>query len=900
MDDYNLYLAARRSGGMPLRSYKDPKKVRTPSCAGLCEWTEDENTKNKNQREIGYRRRVSPKYISQDHLYNMEAADKDELAAQLAKMKKQLRLKQRQLKKYNKALEAKKHVQETIRRQNTQLSSHGAVLNGDLTETRDEREGRSNDSRIVTFSEKEPEVIYMSPSDQNANNLKGKKKCKREVSQPSLQQEVPEIIDLVEEKFARDESPPVSPFTENDTSHLRTTSGNKAEDSLSRTELITSRVQGIMLDQDREDSTHNGQNIVQVNSKPNVTDELKDMDDYSFSNLEEFFDNSKEGGTHSILHEGPVMAQTDINTCQKITCTESNLGAHEDTDTLLKHQVISKCPNFKAMVESQDLFATPQNDCSSVKENIDIKRRCKPNAKHAIRRLTPESWQGKSDHSTVVSDKKTGHFLENDTASVKINETKTAESDPEFVVDRMDTTIESEFNSVSVTGKTDGMDVTVGNPVCEEKKVGEPSNITEMFETSCDDEEFEEEMMVAAISAEEGVMNVDEKHSETKPGCDNVKISGMSPAEPKGEFEDTVILMGEDTELLDIERKEDLLPESQEYTRDYKVPPGNGKINYQTLRAKQEFGKILTTSVVAIKERGKEIACVLLVHEFGLMQWKMSDKEGNADDFRNVSGHEWMLVDEVDYTVGSVSEMRNIAAVGFPSEDEARYLVILEKFLEKEVVMIYVQLTPSRTMETAVVPVQCTMYEKLLCCSLGEWSIIMYWRPEEAGKDGSLIITDFDLAYSKRSKKWLLQCESNVVDPHWDESLVSLVPLNGTGSEGIILCTTSTEMYVYDALQDVIITQIPWHMSAVCWAVSVKEYLFITSITTEEAQISAVNPINGECETFCSFSIDEIAGRLKSCEVEEAREVRLSGAYYLHGLVLTYSNGTVARIPLTA
>ncbi|XP_047502333.1 uncharacterized protein LOC125047857 [Penaeus chinensis] len=835
----------------------------------------------------------------------MEATDKDELAAQLAKMKKQLRHKERQLKKYNKALEAKKHVQETIRRQNTQLSSHGAVLNGDLTETRDEREGRSNDSRIVTFSEKEPEVIYMSPSDQNAKNLKGKKKGKREVSQLSLQQDVPEMIDLVEEKIARDESPPVSSFTENDTSHLRTKSGNNAKDSLSRTEIIPSRVQGIMLDQNREDSTHNGQNSIQVKSKPNITDELRDVDDYSFSNLEEFFDNSKEGGTHSIPHEGPVMVQTDINTCQKITCTESNLGAHEDTDTLLKHQVISKCPNFKAMVESQDLFATPQNDSSFMKENIDIKRRCKPNAKHAMRRLTPENWQGKSDHSCVVSDKKTGHFLKNDTASVKINETKTAESDPEFVVDRKDTTTESEFNSVSVSRKTDGMDVTVGNPVCEEKKVGEPSNITEMFETSCDDEEFEEEMMVAALSAEEGVMNVDEKHSETEPGCDNVKICGMSPAEPKGKFEDTDILMDEHTELLDIERKEDLLPESQEYTRDYKVPPGNGKINYQTLSSRQEFGKILTTSVAAIKERGKEIACVLLVHEFGLMQWKMSDKEGNADDLsqnfgQNVSGHEWMLMDEVDYSVGSVSEMRNIVAVGFPSEDGARYLVILEKFLEKEVVMIYVQLTPSRTMETTVVPVQCTMYEKLLCCSLGEWSIIMYWRPEEASKDGSLMITDFDLAYSRRSKKWLLQCESNVVDPHWDESLVGLVPLNGTGSEGIILCTTPTEMYVYDALQDVIITQIPWHMSVVCWAVSVKEYLFITSITAGEVQISAVNPINGESETFCSFSIDEIAGRLKSCKVEEAREVRLSGAYYLQGLVLVYSNGTVARIPLTA
>ncbi|ROT73345.1 hypothetical protein C7M84_008220 [Penaeus vannamei] len=412
-------------------------------------------------------------------------------------------------------------------------------------------------------------------------------------------------------------------------------------------------------------------------------------------------------------------------------------------------------------------------------------------------------------------------------------------------------------------------------------------------------------MMVAAMSAEETVMNANEKYSGSKPGYDSAKSRDISPVELKVEFEDTVRFVGEGAELLHTERKDDLLPESQEYARDFRGPPGDGKINYQTLSSREKFGKILTTSVAATKERGKEIVRVLLVHEFGFTHWRMSDKEGDADDLnqnfdQNVSWHEWSLIDEVDYSVGSVSEMRNIAAVGFPSDDEARYLVILEKFLEKEVVMIYVQLTPSRTVETTVVPVQCAMYEKLLCCSLGEWSIILHWRPEEASRDGSLMITDFDLAYSKRSKKWLLQCQSNVVDPQWDESLVSLVPLNGVGSEGIVLCTTSTVMYVYDALQDVIITQIPWHVSVVCWAVSIKEYLFITSITAEEAQISAVNPISGEKEIFCSCSIDEIASRIKSSEVGKAREARLSGTYYLQGLVLAYSNGTVARIPLTA
>lgn len=40
-------------------------------------------------------------------------------------MKKQLRKKERQLRKYNKALEVKKYVQETIKRQNIQLSSQG-------------------------------------------------------------------------------------------------------------------------------------------------------------------------------------------------------------------------------------------------------------------------------------------------------------------------------------------------------------------------------------------------------------------------------------------------------------------------------------------------------------------------------------------------------------------------------------------------------------------------------------------------------------------------------------------------------------------------------------------------------------------------------------------------------
>lgn len=58
----------------------------------------------------------------------------------------------------------------------------------------------------------------------------------------------------------------------------------------------------------------------------------------------------------------------------------------------------------------------------------------------------------------------------------------------------------------------------------------------------------------------------------------------------------------------------------------------------------------------------------------------------------------------------------------------------------------------------------------------------MYWRPEVASKEGSLMVTDFDVTYSKRSKKWLLQSHSDVAYPQWDDSLVSLVPVNGPGN----------------------------------------------------------------------------------------------------------------------
>ncbi|XP_042884851.1 uncharacterized protein LOC122261351 isoform X2 [Penaeus japonicus] len=856
----------------------------------------------------------------------MEKTDKDELAAQLAKMKKQLRKKERQLRKYNKALEVKKYVQETIKRQNIQLSSQDAVPNGDLVEAREEREGRSNDSRIVTFSEKEPEVIYMSPSDQNAKKIKGKKKAKRDVLNLDIQEEEEKQMDLTEEKVGRNVSPLVSSPTENSggtlsVNHLSATSGDEVKDLVNRREIITSREEGIMIDCNGEDSSYDSQNSADVKNIPDVNDQLKDMNDYLTSDLTEAFEEEeaklcpviKEKGqdsslvdsalkdssaTPSIPNKVPIMDQSDIKPCPTTTCT-SDLNAHGNTDTLLKQSAVPKCPTFKGVAESQDLFETPQNNISSLQDNIDIKRRCKPIAKHALRRLTPESWEGKSGPSIGVSDKKIGKCLENDSVSVKINKSRTVESDSKFVMDTYNVTTERKFNSASVSEKqTKEMDLPEGRHIHKnEEKVCENRSLVEMFESSLENEELEEEMMVAAISAEEGVMNGAEKYSETEPDCGYKKSPEISMTETK-EYEDTVNFADEDNKFFENISTDVPQPALSTCATGSRVPPSDEKVIYQTLVSREKFGKILTSSVMVVKGKDREAARVLLVHEFGFTQWETSDKEGNADDLtqnihQNTSSHKWSLTDEIDYHVGYVPEMRNIAVIGLPSEDEARYLMILEKFLERELVMIYVQLTSNRTIETAVVPVQCKMYKKMLCCSLGEWSVIMYWRPEVASKEGSLMVTDFDVTYSKRSKKWLLQSHSDIAYPQWDDSLVSLVPVNGPGSEGIVLCTTSTEMYVYDALQDMILMQIPWHMSVICWAVSIKEYLFITSITAEEAQVSVVNPVNGESETFCSCPV-----KLKSDEVEEPSKLKLTGACYLQELVLAYSNGTVACIPL--
>lgn len=47
--------------------------------------------------------------------------------------------------------------------------------------------------------------------------------------------------------------------------------------------------------------------------------------------------------------------------------------------------------------------------------------------------------------------------------------------------------------------------------------------------------------------------------------------------------------------------------------------------------------------------------------------------------------------------------------------------------------------------------------------------------------DGCFVVTDLDVTYSRRSKRWELQCHSSLRSPIWDEPLGSLVALHQPG-----------------------------------------------------------------------------------------------------------------------
>nr|XP_053631405.1 uncharacterized protein LOC128687766 isoform X2 [Cherax quadricarinatus] len=243
-----------------------------------------------------------------------------------------------------------------------------------------------------------------------------------------------------------------------------------------------------------------------------------------------------------------------------------------------------------------------------------------------------------------------------------------------------------------------------------------------------------------------------------------------------------------------------------------------------------EQGRILTTSLVTAPDKDGDKKIILTVQEHGLTLWNVdikgkyraredclqADLHSSVDEDLNTSSVDlqeevWTAFSEVSHQVGRAADISNA-------------------------------------------------YKNLTACALGEWSVAMYWTSGDAPTYGCFLVLDLDVTYSRRNKQWALKCHSSPRSLILDEPLDCLIALNQTDPKDVVLYTAGNNLYIYDAVEDIIIQKIHWQATPPSWAIAVEELVFLISmdISVGKIYLTAVNPINGLQETFIETFLDSL------------------------------------------
>ncbi|XP_042211158.1 uncharacterized protein LOC121858663 isoform X2 [Homarus americanus] len=296
---------------------------------------------------------------------------------------------------------------------------------------------------------------------------------------------------------------------------------------------------------------------------------------------------------------------------------------------------------------------------------------------------------------------------------------------------------------------------------------------------------------------------------------------------------------------------------------------GEGNTRFHNLSANEKHGKVLTSSLITL--RGGSEQCILIVQEFGFSLWNRVRQDrvklnhhivdkGSINGKQSSKGEglreeKWETVDDASHHIGRASDVRDIVAVGLPSDEEARYLVAVTKLTEKDVWILYVQFSHKekwQVIENRLDLSLCNTYKNLGICALSEWSVAIAWSSMEPSTAGCFVVMDIDVTYSRRSKQWELKCHSSTRSPFWEEPVDSLIALHQPDPKGVVLCSSRNSLYVYDAMEDIIIEKVHLQAAGLSWAVAVEDLVFLIGmdIITSQLYVLVLNPINGLFETF--------------------------------------------------
>ncbi|XP_071538711.1 uncharacterized protein [Panulirus ornatus] len=343
-------------------------------------------------------------------------------------------------------------------------------------------------------------------------------------------------------------------------------------------------------------------------------------------------------------------------------------------------------------------------------------------------------------------------------------------------------------------------------------------------------------------------------------------------------------------------------------------------ITFHSLVDGEKHGKILTTSLVSLFHADEEILYILVVKECGFTLWDTIKRKGDTDKTEcsmnekqytakgSLKNDIWRTVGEISHHVGRTSDIRDIVAVGLPSDEEVRYLVAFSTTVEADVQIFYVQFSVEDkwlVIKSRLGLSLCNTFKNLAACAVGEWSVAICWTPMEPFTNGYFIITDIDVTYSRRGKRWELQCHSSFRSLVCEEPLGCLIALHQPDPVGIVLYTSNNKLYMYDAVEDIILHQFHWQVAAPSWAVINEDLVFFLSVDTSgQTCLSALNPMNGLQETFFTTLFQDNRGLCDGNSEESSKEccTRKLTCVSLNRekLVVAFDTGAVIHISMDA
>ncbi|KAK3880369.1 hypothetical protein Pcinc_015135 [Petrolisthes cinctipes] len=261
----------------------------------------------------------------------------------------------------------------------------------------------------------------------------------------------------------------------------------------------------------------------------------------------------------------------------------------------------------------------------------------------------------------------------------------------------------------------------------------------------------------------------------------------------------------------------------------------------------KDFGKVLTTNFISTRCSSPWL---LIVQELGLSIWK-----------KKVNSEVWEADSTAPYPVARSSGVRNVVAVVLKSSEEVRFLVVSPSVSKDVLHIVYAQFNHQER-EWIITKTDCSstlwyLGDTSTCCALDDWTITLFCKQHQMPSTlPMLIIVDFDVTFSSRRKEWDLVCHPHTRPLSQDEYFTSLVPLSMSDAVGVVLCSTHTQVYIFDVFNSTRIARLKLPELTPFWAIAHKELIFMLSKKKEKKEIClcALNPVTGNAEDIFSWS----------------------------------------------